>query len=137
MAKLGTLEVLDVVLAEVNDLCEPQVSALGVGVVQVQFTWLPEAKALKKAGLSQADVLNLYYCRTNGHTLLSNDRRLRRACTENQVAVHGSLWAVLELNHRAICRPDVLCHWLSYWENELAARLPADELARVRQDLRK
>jgi hypothetical protein len=135
LVKLGTLEVLDVVLAEVDDLSEPQVSALGVRVVQVQETWLPAAKALKKAGLSLADALCLHYSLTNGHTLLSNDARLRRACAENQVAVHGSLWAVLELHRRAICPPDVLCGWLSRWENELEARLPAGEMARVRQDL--
>ncbi len=135
LVKLGTLEVLDVVLAEVEELSEPQVSTLGVRVVQVQETWLQKAKALKKAGLSLADALCLHYCLTNGYTLLSNDGRLRRACVENQVAVHGSLWAVLELHQRAIRPPDVLCSWLSRWENELEARLPASELARVRRVL--
>lgn len=135
LVKLGTLEVLDVVLAEVDDLSEPEVSALGVRVVQVQETWFSETRILKKAGLSLADALCLHYCHTNGHTLLFNDGRLRRACTENQVAVHGSLWAVLELHCRAICRPDVLCGWLSRWENELETRLPASELAQVRRVL--
>ncbi|WP_119280665.1 hypothetical protein [Calidithermus roseus] len=135
LVKLGTLEVLDVVLAEVDDLTEPQVSALGVRVVRVQETWFSEARVLKKAGLSLADALCLHYCCTNGHTLLSNDGRLRKACAENQVAVHGSLWAVLELHSRGICPPAVLCGWLSRWENELEARLPASELARVRREV--
>jgi predicted nucleic acid-binding protein len=136
LVKLGSLEVLDVVLAEVEGLSEPQVTALGVRVVKVQETWLPAATALKKRGLSLADALCLHYCHTSGHTLLSNDGRLRRACAENQVAVHGSLWAVLELHQRAICPSEVLCEWLFRWENELEARLPASELARVRRVLR-
>jgi len=135
LARLGTLEVLDVVLAEVDDLGEPQVSTLGVQVVQVEEAWLPAAQALKKAGLSLADLLCLYYCSANGRTLLSNDKRLRRACGENGVAVHGSLWAVLELHHQAICPPDVLCGWLSCWENELKTRLPTTEVTQVRRVL--
>lgn len=112
LARLATLEVLDVVLAEVDDLCESQVSKLGVRVVQVQEMWLPEAMVLKKGGLSIADALCLHYCRTNGSTLLSNDGRLRRACAESGVVVHGSLWAVRELYDQEVCPPDVLCDWL-------------------------
>ncbi len=81
------------------------------------------------------DLLCLYYCSANGHTLLSNDKRLRRACKENGVAVHGSLWVVLELHHRAICPADVLCGWLSRWEKELKTRLPTTEVAQVRRVL--
>ena len=47
LARLATLEVLDVVLAEVDELCESQVSALGVRVVQVQEAWLSEAIVLR------------------------------------------------------------------------------------------
>lgn len=135
LARLASLEVLDVVLAEVDDPCKSQVLALGVQVVQVQETWLPEAMVLKKSGLSIADALCLHYCRTSSSTLLSNDGRLRRACAESGVVVHGSLWVVCELYNQKVCLPEVLCNCLYCWEKELKARLPADELAQVRQVL--
>lgn len=136
LVELGRLEVLDVVQAEVQgDPRVPALGPLGVRVVPVPPEWLPEAARFRRSGLSPPDLLCLYHCVSSGRVLLSNDGRLRKACAEHKVEVHGSLWVVLELNRLGICPPNTLCDWLQRWEDELKARLPLSELAQLRKTL--
>jgi hypothetical protein len=136
LVQLGTLEVLDVVLTEVqSDPRVPNLAALGIRIVPVEPAWLLPAQTLKQGGLSLPDAFCLHYASTGNHILLSNDKPLRKACHTAQVEVHGSLWIVLELHRQNLAAKDVLCDWLEQWTTVLKARLPTQELALVRQTL--
>jgi hypothetical protein len=136
LLQLGQLEVLDVVLTEVaNDPRVPDLSALGVRIIGVEDNWVLEAQRYKTSALSLQDALNIVYAKAQGCTVLSNDGPLRKACVLHQVAVHGSLWVVLELHRLRICPAVQLCRWLHDWVSTHKARLPKKELELVRQNL--
>jgi hypothetical protein len=136
LLQLGQLEVLDVVLAEVaNDPRVPDLLSLGVRIVAVEADWILGAHAYKTSALSLQDALNIVYAKANTCTVLSNDGPLRKACVSHGVAVHGSLWVVLELHRLQICPATQLCRWLHDWVSTHKARLPQRELDLVRQNL--
>lgn len=136
LVQLGTLEVLDVILAEVkSDPRVPNLAELGIRIVPVEPAWLLPTQALKQGGLSLQDAFCLHYATTGNHILLSNDKPLRKACNTAKVEVHGSLWIVLELHRQNLCQKDLLCDWLDQWATVLKARLPTQELILVRQTL--
>jgi predicted nucleic acid-binding protein len=133
LLELGTVEVLDVVLSEVErDPNIPDLSALGFVSVAVQTSWLDAARAMSPQGLSFQDALCLYHAKQAGRLLLSNDKLLRNTATNLQVKVHGTLWVVQELERHKICQAALLCSWLEQWTTSLHAFLPRRELEQIR-----
>lgn len=98
LLKLGTVEVLDVVLSEVRrDPRIPDLTALGFGIIEVQIPSVTASRAIAPKGLSLPDALCIAYCQQAGRVLLSNDRLMRNTAIAQRVEVHGTLWVVQEL----------------------------------------
>ena len=133
LGQLGIVEVLDVVLAEVqNDSRLPDLTTLGFRIVAVETSWIAASRVGTPDGLSLVDALCFYHAKQTGRMLLSNDNLLRKTCAANQVEVHGTLWVVQELHRQQLCQASDLCVWLEQWVNHLHAFLPRRELEQLR-----
>lgn len=93
---LGQLLVLEQVLETVDNLTKGQCTSLGIEVFTPQTEILLEAGA-KRGGLSFEDRLGFVACRTHAWVMVTNDRALIRACTENGVPYRRGLRLVLDL----------------------------------------
>src|SRR6266498_3990649 len=75
---LAPTEVLDVVLAEVDNPYQPTVAttlrSAGATIVTTELAWVSASVALRSPGLSTVDALGLYYAKTFGRVLLAGDR---------------------------------------------------------------
>jgi hypothetical protein len=138
LPRLAPVEVLDVVLAEVDNPHQPLIAnrlrSAGAVVVTTELSWITASRAFRTPGLSDADTLGLYYALTFGRVLLAGDRKLRRSAEAIKVDVHGSLWLIEELHARGLVPPVELMRWLDEWPR-LGRRLPAREAARLRSRL--
>jgi hypothetical protein len=138
LPQLAPTEVLDIVLAEVDNPHQPSIASrlrsAGVVIVQTDLSWIVASQPYRVPGLSDADVLGLYYALTFGHVLLAGDRKLRVAAEAVGVEVHGSLWLVEELHAKRLVPPAELVRWLDDWPR-LGRRLPSREVTRIRTQL--
>jgi len=138
LPRLAPTEVLDVVLAEVDNPHQPQLAtrlrAAGAVIVRTELSWIAASQPYRVPGLSDADALGLYYALTFGRVLLAGDRKLRTAAASAGVEVHGSLWLVEEVHANGLVPPAELMRWLTEWPR-LGRRLPAREVARIRSRL--
>ncbi len=140
LAALGPLEVLDNVLLEASrdphlPELETHLKALGVTVIEVPHIWTDGILAVKRGKLSFQDATCLFYGQAAARSVLTNERELRKRCTDLRVDVHGSLWVVEQLHTRALCQKSLLCDWLRRWPTEFGAFLPTSELERLRRVL--
>lgn len=87
---LGSVHVATPVLAEVDQLDQSQALSLGIKLVEPTLDQAAEAAA-HRGGLSFSDRLCLLLAKANDWTCVSNDRRLRRACADEGVAVMWGL----------------------------------------------
>jgi hypothetical protein len=138
LPRLAPTEVLDVVLAEVDNPHQPQIAnrlrSAGAVIVPTELAWIAASQAYRVPGLSDADTLGLYYALTFGRILLAGDRKLRTAAAAVGVDVHRSLWLVEELHAQGLVPPAELMRWLTEWPR-LGRRLPPREVARIRSRL--
>jgi hypothetical protein len=138
LPKVGPTEVLDVVLAEVDNPHQPYIAnrlrSAGAVIVPTELSWIAASRAYHVPGLSDADTLGLYYALTFGRVLLAGDRKLRISAEAINVEVHGSLWLVEELHAHGLVPPVELIRWLDEWPR-LGRRLPPREVARIRSQL--
>lgn len=138
MPRLAPTEVLDVVLAEVDNPHQPLIAnrlrSAGAVIVTTEVSWVAAAQPYRVPGLSDADTLGLYYALTFGRVLLAGDRKLRNSADAIHVDVHGSLWLVEELHRNSLVSPTDLIRWLDEWPR-LGRRLPPREVARLRSQL--
>jgi hypothetical protein len=138
LPQLAPTEVLDVVLVEVDNPCQPDIAnrlrSAGAIVVTTELSWIGAAQPYRVPGLSDADALGLYYALTFGRVLLAGDRKLRSAAEAVGVDVHGSLWLIEELHAQGLVPPAELMRWLTEWPR-LGRRLPPREVARIRSQL--
>lgn len=96
---LGTVFVATPLLREVSGLSQAKARRLELSLVEPTLPQLLEA-AGRRGPLSFEDRLCLILARDAGWTCVTNDRRLRRECTESGVEV---LWG-LELMLRLVAR---------------------------------
>lgn len=94
---LGRLLVLAEVLATIDQLTKKQCRAYGIEVVTVETEMLLAAGTKKRRTLSFEDHLGLLACKTNGWTMVTNDRVLMGACKEEAVPFRRGLRLVLDL----------------------------------------
>lgn len=137
LPKLGTAEVLDVVLLECEapeGLAE-QVVAVGIQEIESQIEWVQKARPFKTSRLSSQDVLNFYYAKTFQRILLTNEKPLRNLCQREGVALHGLLWVVEQAYKLNLESSDSLCSWLLALE-QIGSRFPKKALLNLRQMLR-
>ncbi|MGE5483848.1 MAG: hypothetical protein ACM3X4_02385 [Ignavibacteriales bacterium] len=134
LPQIGATEVMDVVLAECihpsQPLLESHVRAAGISVIRSQTEWLFEALALKTDALSAQDSLNLFYARTFGRTLLTNEKALRQMCERLCVRAHGTLWLIEQAFTGNLLPAAELCRWLRALP-EFGRRLPRTETHRL------
>lgn len=93
---VGPVYIASAILDEVDQLDEAQCQALGLIIVEANFTQLAEASQ-RGGPLSFEDKLCLVLARDNSWTCLSNDGPLRDACLENGVTVVWGLEIMLQL----------------------------------------
>lgn len=87
---LGPIHVASTVLAEVEGLDESAAESLGLRVIEPSFEMFAAA-ATRRGGLSPRDHICLIMAKGENWTCVSNDKALRNACAEEQVAV---LWGL-------------------------------------------
>jgi hypothetical protein len=135
---LATTEVLDIVLAEVDNPHQPTIAnrlrSAGAIVVTTERQWVAASLAYRVPGLSVPDAINVYYALTFGRVLLAGDRKLRNCADTANVEVHGSLWLVEQLDAQGLVPPAELIRWLDAWPR-LGRRLPTRETAQLRARL--
>ena len=103
---VGKLHVLSQVLSTVDDLTRGDCAAHEIQIVSVSTDLLLEAGAMKQGALSFEDRLGLVAARSNGWTLVTNDRPLIAACRTASVPVRRGLRLVLELvQHGVLSKP--------------------------------
>lgn len=138
LPRLAPTEVLDVVLAEVDNPHQPRIAnqlrSAGAIVVWTELSWISASRAYHVPGLSDADTLGLYYALTYERILLAGDRKLRTSAEAVGVEVHGSLWLVEALHAQGLVPPAELVRWLDEWPL-FGRRLPPREVARIRSQL--
>ena len=93
---VGTIHVPRPVLEEVAQLGEADCARLGIHLVEASVEQLLEAGA-GHGRLSFSDRLCLVLARDRNWTCVTNDRALRRACTDISVSVLWGLELMLEL----------------------------------------
>jgi len=93
---VGGIHVPRDVLEEVEQLTEDTCTRLGMVIVDGTLEQLLEAGATS-GGLSFQDRMCLILARDHGWTCVTNDKRLRAACTEVGVGVKWGLQLLLEL----------------------------------------
>lgn len=96
---VGPLHVATPVLAEVDQIDESQAVSLGIKLVEPTLDQASEA-ATARQGLSFSDRLCLLLAKENKWTCVSNDRKLRRACTDDGVSVMWGLELIALLVER-------------------------------------
>lgn len=113
LSQLGTVEVLDVVLAECLHARQPglvdMVRAAGIIEVEAPDKYTLAAGKSTYRDLSPVDALLLYYAQGESRTLLTNERPLRDACTNENVEVHGTLWLVRQYFEQRLASQKELC----------------------------
>ena len=138
LPQLAPTEVLDVVLAEVDNPHQPHIAnrlrSAGAVIVPTELSWIAASRAYHVPGLSDADTLGLYYALTHVRVLLAGDRKLRTSAEAVGIEVHGSLWLVEELHAQGLVPLAELVRWLDEWPR-LGRRLPPREVARLRSRL--
>ncbi len=116
LPEIGITEVLDVVLEECRHPKQPglecNVRRAGIVVVETQTQWLRTASSCRAAELSIEDSLSLYYAKVYNRTLLTNEKQLRRYCSEHGVGFHGTLWLIEQGFLRGLRPVGELLHWL-------------------------
>lgn len=133
---LDTTEVLDIVLTEClepPDLTD-NIQAANIKPVESETSWLNAAKPYQTGRLSIADVLTFHYAKTQGCTVLTNEKPLRKLCDREQVPFHGLLWIIEQAYHLNLRTAQELCVWLITLE-QVGSRLPKPELATLQQTL--
>jgi len=93
---VGEVHVISTVLAEVDGLDEDRCTQLGLHVLEPNLEQYVAATQ-KRGALSTGDHLCLLFAREKGWTCVSNDGALRRACTEDGVAVLWGLELMIDL----------------------------------------
>jgi rRNA-processing protein FCF1 len=93
---VGPIHVTGPVLKEVEQLGEADCDRLGIHLVEASTNQLLEAGA-GRGRLSFSDRLCLILARDRSWTCVTNDRALRRACTDLSVPVLWGLELMLEL----------------------------------------
>lgn len=133
---LGTAQVLDVVLLECEEPpnLADNIRQAGIQEVEARQEWVKTALPYKTGRLSLPDVLNFYYAKNVGCTLLTNEKPLRNLCQQEQVPFHGLLWIIEQAYQLKLRTADQLCTWLITLE-QVGSRLPTAEIAQLRQDL--
>ena len=135
LSKLGTCEVLDLVLMECDHQSQPDlvrvIKQSGITVVPVSDGLLKEANSLQAKQLSVQDKLTICYAATMKRIVLAGDRPLREKCQEAGIECKGAIWIVEEAYRKGIVVSSELCRWISVWPS-VGRRLPAKELDRLR-----
>ena len=138
LPRLGSIEVLDVVLSECQHHSQPdlvqQIIKCGIKIIATKYEWLSLIDADPMGRLSVQDSLNLYYAQAFGRVLLTNEKRLRQLCVEQEVVVHGTLWILKEAYDRKVEHGAQICKWLETLAG-LDRRLPKEEVVSLRKIL--
>lgn len=134
LPKLGTCEVLDLVLMECDHESQPglvqNIMASGITVVHVSGGLLKEANSMQAKLLSVQDKLTLCYATIMDRVVLAGDQPLREKCQESGIECRGAIWIVEEAHRKGLVQADELCRWLSVWPS-VGRRLPSKELERL------
>jgi predicted nucleic acid-binding protein len=93
---LAPVHVLRDVVDEVDDLSLARCGELGLRVIEVGPETLLQLEELPRR-LSRYDRLSLHVCRENDWVCLTNDRLLRRICSEHNVRTRWGLELMLDL----------------------------------------
>lgn len=93
---IGAVYISSTVLAEVDGLDESECARLGLHIVEPSLAQATEA-ATRQGRLSFQDHTCLVLCRDEGWTCVSNDRALRRSCSDAGVPVLWGLELLLQL----------------------------------------
>lgn len=96
---VGEVHVATPVFQEVEQLDESTALSLGLKLAEPSLEMMFEA-ASKRGPLSTQDWLSLLLARENGWTCVSNDGRLRRACSDHKVETLWGLELVVLLVER-------------------------------------
>lgn len=96
---LGPVHIARPLLAEVEQLSEPDCEALGLDLVEPTLEQLIEAGS-QRGPLSFPDRLCLILARDQGYVCVSNDRRLRKECSAKGIGVLWGLELMVELVRR-------------------------------------
>ena len=125
---LGQIFVAGPVLEEVGQLDEAECEALGLQVVEMTLEQLSAAAVAGLSGqLSFPDHCCLLLARESAFTCVTNDGRLRRACTEAQVPV---LWG-LELMVGLVSKNELTVEAAIATAREIAASNPRHTTAEI------
>lgn len=93
---LGTLHVPEPLLSEIRDANESEIRKLGILVIEPKWEHLGKA-ASSRGALSFNDHLCLLMAKDNGHSCITNDKALIRACSEESVPTIRGLRLLLNL----------------------------------------
>ena len=88
---VGEVHVLTTTLEEVEDLDAVECERLGLKVIEPETSQLTRAATKKRGPLSFCDKLCLLVASDSGFVCVTNDKKLRKACTEEGV---GILWGL-------------------------------------------
>lgn len=134
LPKLGTCEVLDLVLMECEHESQPDLVAAikksRISVIPVSDALLKEANSLQAKLLSLQDKLTFCYAANTNRIVLAGDRPLRDKCQEAGIEFKGTIWVVEEAHRKGLVQPTELCRWLTLWPS-VGRRLPPKELDRL------
>jgi len=138
LGQLGAVEVLDVVLLECKHPSQPDlvkdIVDAGISQIQTDVAWVKAAARYRKGNLSVPDALNIFYAKTFGCTLLTNEKPMRLVCQQELIIVHGTLWIIEAAYQQCLVPNEELCQWLLIL-SKLDRRLPVLEIANLRQKL--
>jgi len=89
----------DVAFEELQSVDCRELSALGLDTLTLDDKGVAEAFRLGRRylGPKRADLLSLVLCRDKAACLLTGDKRLRKAASNEGVEVHGILWLLDQL----------------------------------------
>lgn len=139
LGQMGTVEVLDLILMECEhhprqpDLMNTILQS-GIQQIQTELNWASAACVYRRGDLSIQDALNLYYAKTSGRLLLTNEKLLHSICQQEQVLVRDTLWILKEACQRSLISREQLCQWLQVLA-QLNQRLATGELKHLKQKL--
>ena len=138
LTQIGHAEVLDVVLEECRHPRQPtlidDIVASGISVVGSTDIWRVKSEEYRTPEISSQDCLNLFYAKEFGRMLLTNETPLRNLCSQNNVAVHGTLWLIEQAHGLGLRHATELCGWLDILRQR-DRRVPDDVVRRLKRKM--